>query len=72
MPHAAKYQDNAWRKYNIAELGAIVAFFVKRAGHRVGDQTEKIAKDLRDAKNYASMINSHIEEAATTFGVTLL
>ncbi len=59
VEHEIDYKPDAWKSYTIAELGNIVAFFVKRAGHR--SDPKKAEKDLTDAQNYLDMIQSHID-----------
>lgn len=59
--HEPDYKPGAWESYTIAELGGIVAFFVKRAGMRA--DPKKAEKDLRDAQNYLDMMQAHIDAA---------
>lgn len=59
--HEPKFKPDAWKAWSVQELGGIVAFFLKRATHRL--DPEKRAKDLTDAQNYAAMIQAHIDAA---------
>lgn len=58
IEHESKYRADAWKSYSIAELGGIVAFFVKRASHR--SDPDMAEKDLSDAQNYLDMIQVHV------------
>jgi hypothetical protein len=62
VPHADKSKPDAWENYSLLELGSIIHFFVKRAGHRT-DPAKK-AKDLKDARNYLAMMQAHIDAAS--------
>lgn len=57
--HASKYTDGAWEQYTVDELGAFVHLLLKRAVHRV--DLDKRRKDIEDAQNYLSMMQSHID-----------
>lgn len=59
VEHQPKYQSGAWRGYSLAELGNAVAFFAKRATHRM--DSEKRRKDLTDAQNYLHFMQAHID-----------
>ncbi len=58
--HQPDYKENAWKQYELHELGYWVHLFVKRAGHR--KDIEKARKDLYDAKNYLWMMQKKLEE----------
>lgn len=59
--HQPKYLADAWRLYSLAELGNTVAFFIKRATHRL--KPEQAAKDVQDAQNYLDMMQAHVNDA---------
>ncbi len=61
LPHEPKYKPDAWKEYSIAELGGIVAFFVKRSAMRANPKAAE--KDLTDAQNYLDMIQAHLDAA---------
>lgn len=58
--HKQDYRVDAWKHYSMAELGQWVHLLCKRAGHR--DNAEKRKKDLYDAENYLSMMQSKLDE----------
>jgi hypothetical protein len=60
-PHDRSYKDRAWADYSIEELGMWVHLLVKRAQMR--SDPDKARKDLYDARNYAAMIQAHLDEA---------
>lgn len=59
--HQHKFVSEAWRDYTIAELGNIVEFYIKRAGHR--RYPEDVKNDLRDARNYLYFIELKVVQA---------
>ena len=61
--HQKDYVAKAWHGYTIEELGKWVHLFHKRATHRTN--SDKMVKDLYDAKNYLSMIEEKLKETAT-------
>lgn len=65
IPNAPDYKNRAWEEYTVAELGNIIHFFVKRAGHR--QDPVKAAKDLKEARAYRDMLNAKIDEAEQKF-----
>lgn len=58
--HANDYKPNAWEAYSFQELGSWVHLLAKRSEHR--DNKEKRQKDLYDAQNYLSMMQSKLDE----------
>ena len=62
--HEDKYKKEAWRAYDLSELGMWAHLFVKRSAHRT-DFDKKI-KDLTDAKNYLAMAVAIVEEEINT------
>lgn len=60
--HQPKFKPNVWRDYTVAELGAWVGLFLKRATHRT--QQQDAARDLDNAQNYFDMIQAHINATA--------
>jgi len=65
--HKPDYKPKSYREYDIAELGNIIAFFVKRAGHRAN--SDKVRKDLYDAKNYLAMLEQKVKNKAEKLGI---
>jgi hypothetical protein len=64
--HSEKYQSASWKNYSILELAAWVNNFLKRATHRSLDTVEgrrKAVKDVIDASNYLSMVESHVQHS---------
>jgi len=59
-PHAADYNPQAWDAYELWELGMWVHLLVKRATHRAS--VPKRHKDLYDAQNYLTMMQSKLDE----------
>lgn len=57
-PHASDYKRGAWTNYTLEELGQWIALFAKRSSHR--SNLKKREKDLHDARNYLSMLDSQI------------
>lgn len=58
--HEGDYAPAAWDAYTFSELGNWVHLLATRAGHRAN--AEKKAKDLYDAQNYLSMMQSKFYE----------
>ena len=58
--HEKDYRPEAWRNYSFAELGQWVELLAKRANHR--STPEKKKKDLYDARNYLSMMETKLKE----------
>jgi len=65
--HQPDYKAKAYREYSIVELGNIIAFFVKRASHRV--EIGKMTKDVYDAKNYLAMMEQKVKNKAEKLGI---
>lgn len=65
--HQQDYKPNAWEAYSFEELGNFVHLLAKRAGHR--SDAGKRAKDLYDAQNYLSMMQSKLDAQADELGV---
>lgn len=59
--HQHKYNEGAWKQYEVHELGWWVHLFLKRATHR-SDPLKK-QKDLEDAQNYLNMMQAHVDAA---------
>lgn len=57
------YLPEAWKFYEVQELGWFVHLLVRRSYHRSPDQVEKKLKDLKDAQNYLNMMQAHIDAA---------
>jgi len=57
--HAADYKAAAWEGYTLAELGWWVHLLATRSQHRA--DAGKKAKDLHDAQNYLSMMQSKLD-----------
>ena len=60
LEHQTDYEAQAWEAYTLAELGQWVHLFTKRAKHRTN--FAKKDKDLSDAQNYLSMMQSKLDE----------
>jgi hypothetical protein len=58
--HQGVYKANAWEAYTFMELGNFVHLLAKRSEHR--SDADKKAKDLYDAQNYLSMMQSKLDE----------
>ena len=65
--HQPDYKSLSYKEYSIAELGNIIGFFVKRAGHR--SNPDKQRKDLYDAKNYLAMLTEKAKNKAEKLGI---
>jgi hypothetical protein len=62
--HAADYKSQAWKQYNLAELGQWVYLLAKRSRHRT--MLEKKNKDIHDARNYLAMMKAHLDHLEVT------
>ena len=58
--HDQDYKTEAWKSYSFSELGQWVELLTKRAAHRANNEKRK--KDLYDARNYLSMMDSKLGE----------
>jgi len=65
--HQPDYKPKSFQEYSFQELGNIVGFFVKRAGHRANE--EKLRKDLYDAKNYLAMMEIKLKAKTEELGI---
>lgn len=60
------YKPAAWQEYTLAELGAWVHLFTKRAGMR--DNADKARKDLQDAQAYLDMMQANVDAMKAAIG----
>lgn len=65
--HQPDYKTNSWEEYSFEELGNVVGFFSKRAGHRA--TVEKVSNDLYDAKNYLVMMEEKLRRTCESLGI---
>lgn len=61
--HATGFDKDAWREYQVYELGWFVHLLLMRSRHRT--DAIKRAKDIYDAGNYLSMMGAHITAFAS-------
>jgi len=65
--HQPDYLPKSYREYSLSELGGVIAFFTKRAGHR--SNPDKQRKDLYDAKNYLAMLTEKVKNKAEKLSI---
>ena len=65
--HQEDYKPKAYEVYSFRDLGNLVHLFAERATHRTNK--DKLRKDLYDAKNYLSMMESALSDRAKTLGI---